>query len=229
MYDYIRGSIAKIDSTGIVLDVQGVGYRIYAMQQTIQEAMRFQNRAEPILLFIEFLVREESQTLYGFISEIERSLFRLLLGISGVGSKLAIQIMNRGPCSEVLYALSNRDILWLSSISGIGKKTAERLALETADKAKEMLLLIPKSFSEIKSDSGDSCVKTQLHSMRKIDTEKSLYTQGIEALISLGLTESEAARCVQDAINHAMELESEEISDITRLIQLSLLYRKRRS
>ncbi len=215
MYEYIQGSIVKIEDTAVILDVGGIGYRVIAPKSTLGKAL--ENLNQPFSLFTEFIVREDSHTLYGFLTEYDRALFKLLINISGIGAKLAIQIMNRGSSEEVLNAIIQRDLTWLSSISGIGKKTAERLAVEAGEKASEMASIRPISLN-----------KKDVETSKNTDTSSSeYYAAAIHTLVSLGLSNSESKQCVQDALQAAKKSE-EDISDLSRLIHIALLHRRKK-
>ncbi len=233
MYEYIRGTIAKVDDTSVVLDVGGIGYRLVASKTTLGEAThqiekKNSHSAPTLCLYTEFVVREDSHTLYGFLSEQDRTLFRLLVSISGIGSKLALQIMNHGPAREVLRALSQRDIPWLSSISGIGKKTAERLAIETSERALELMTTLSSHGNHSQSSTQTSQILGQKAPEIRSSNSSPQFL-AIQTLISLGLSEPEARQCVQDALQQAVHSENEEVlSDLSRLIQLSLVHRKKK-
>ena len=131
MIALLTGLIAHRNPEQIILDVGGVGYRLqiplstfYALPESGQVQLRVYTH-----------VKEDAIQLYGFLSEQEKNLFALLISVSGVGPKLAINILSHIPPEELALALCQGDVPRLTAIPGIGKKSAERLILELQDKA----------------------------------------------------------------------------------------------
>ena len=111
----------------VVLDVNGVGYELLLPVGTLGRA---QQDGDKVVLSVHTHVREDAIELYGFASERERQLFRLVIGVPGVGPKTALNVLSALPPAELTRAISSNDFGRLTRIPGIGKKTAERLALE---------------------------------------------------------------------------------------------------
>lgn len=130
MFDYITGRIARVDDGRMVLDCNGVGFLLSASAYACAEYSRKQEATVPVWL----AVREDALELYGFIDESERALFLQLVGVSGVGAKLAMAILGGMPSDRLISAIGRGDVALLSSIKGVGKKTAERIALELKGK-----------------------------------------------------------------------------------------------
>lgn len=129
-----------IDGT-IILDVRGVGYEVTVPLGAVGRARRERSASDGSLaLFVHTHVREESLNLYGFASEDERRVFRLLLALPGVGPKLALSVLSELPPIELALAVQRGDIKRLNRISGVGKKTAERLVLELKEKLAKLPL-----------------------------------------------------------------------------------------
>jgi len=131
MIAQLTGELAQRTPEQIILDVNGVGYRLqiplstfYALPETGKVQLRVHTH-----------VKEDAIQLFGFLSEAEKDLFALLISVSGVGPKLAITILSHIPTDELALALSQGDVVRLTAIPGIGKKSAERLVLELQDKA----------------------------------------------------------------------------------------------
>ncbi len=123
-----------IDGT-IILDVGGVGYEVTVPLGAVGRARRDGGSKEgTLVLFVHTHVREDALNLYGFASEDERRVFRLLLALPGVGPKLALAVLSELPPAELALAVQRGDIKRLNRISGVGKKTAERLVLELKEK-----------------------------------------------------------------------------------------------
>lgn len=130
MIGYLKGVISHIFVNSCFIDVHGVGYRTYAPASTLdtlcvgQEAM----------LYTYMSVREDAIVLYGFATQDEYDLFMLLIGVNGVGPKVALGILSAGTADSFRLAVHQKDIKSLTKIPGIGKKTAERIVLELQDK-----------------------------------------------------------------------------------------------
>jgi Holliday junction DNA helicase RuvA len=114
-----------------VLDVQGVGYEVFVPLRTLS---RLPAPPEPVTLHIHTHVREETLRLYGFADVLDRLAFRVMMGVSGVGPKLALAILNDLSAADVSAAVASNDKKRFTSISGIGRKMADRLVLELKDK-----------------------------------------------------------------------------------------------
>lgn len=130
MIGYLKGVISHIFVNSCFIDVHGVGYRTYAPASTLdtlcvgQEAM----------LYTYMSVREDAIVLYGFATQDEYDLFMLLIGVNGVGPKVALGILSAGTADSFRLAVHQKDIKSLNKMPGIGKKTAERIVLELQDK-----------------------------------------------------------------------------------------------
>jgi Holliday junction DNA helicase RuvA len=127
----LEGVLLEKSPEGVVLDVHGVGYDVRVPLSTFFE---LPDEGKTVRLRIHTHVREDAFSLYGFLSELERALFRLLLGTSGVGPKLALSILSGLPVPKLVAALRHGDLAALTGIPGVGKKTAERIALELREK-----------------------------------------------------------------------------------------------
>lgn len=126
---YLSGTVLHTRERQLILDVHGVGYLVNAPREflgTIQKGVA-------CTLFIYTHVREDELALYGFPKETEMSMFKLLLSVSGVGPKLALEIMN-SPIEKVCNAIAHKEVDFLTRIPGIGKKTAERIIVDLQNK-----------------------------------------------------------------------------------------------
>ena len=131
MIAFLKGTLAEKGPGVIVVDVGGVGYEVLLSLNTY-DALPAVGGACHLLIHDHY--REDAHLLFGFKSEAERDVFRLLQTVSGIGAKTALSILNGLSLRELRLAITQKDIKRLSSISGIGKKTAERIAVELADK-----------------------------------------------------------------------------------------------
>ncbi len=126
----LRGKPVARDADGLVLDVGGVGYRLYATPSALQKA----DGSEEAVLETHLHVREDALQLYGFADTAERELFEQLLAVSGVGPKVALAIVSGYSPAELRRAIVREDAALFQTIPGIGKKTAERVVLELRER-----------------------------------------------------------------------------------------------
>ncbi len=131
----LAGTLLEKQPDRVVLDVGGVGYLVSISFQTFQELPA---AAAQAALWIHTHVREDALALFGFASEKEKRLFEMLIAVSGVGPRLALTLLSGIPVAELVAALAKGDAKRLTSVPGIGRKTADRLALELREKAEKL-------------------------------------------------------------------------------------------
>jgi len=136
MIAYLSGKIRSLGERNLVLEVHGIGYLISVPRGFLEK----KTPGEEIELHIHTHVREDAISLFGFAAQEEWQLFELLLTVSGVGPKMALEILN-APLSRVRQSIAKKDAAFLTQIPGIGKKTAERILIDLEGKIKEELLL----------------------------------------------------------------------------------------
>ena len=137
MIERLRGIVAAKTGEGVVLDVGGVGFLLDVSAITLRDVPA---AGEETTLFAHLHVREEALQLFGFSTEEERELFRMLLGVSKIGPKLALAALSVRRAPELKKALAAGDVALFSSVPGIGKKTAERIILELREKMGDLSL-----------------------------------------------------------------------------------------
>jgi Holliday junction DNA helicase RuvA len=131
---HLHGRLAAKEPSRIVVDVHGVGYEVF-VPVTTYSAMP--GEGADVTLDIHTHVREDAIALYGFSSKRERAIFEKLISISGIGPKLAVTILSGGPVEDLAAAIRRGDLARLTSMPGVGKKTAERIVVELKDKLKD--------------------------------------------------------------------------------------------
>lgn len=137
----VSGTLALRDPTGIVVETTGgVGYLIEVPLGTFE---RLPAAGEPIHLLTELVVREEAWSLYGFDGATERAVFRRLMGAAGVGPRLALAILSTLGAERAVRAIRDKDLAVLASVSGIGRKKAERISLELGDRLDDLPAAAP--------------------------------------------------------------------------------------
>lgn len=190
MIALIRGTLAYRSIDHVIVDVGGVGYRLSIPLSTFYSLPE----TGEVSLFTHTHVREDALLLYGFLTLEEKDLFVILIGISGVGPKLAVNILSHIPVGDLKRAIAAGDIQRLTGLPGIGKKTAERLVLELKDKIGPLDGL---------SEATDA--------MTGVGTSASdLINDVISALVNLGYKENQA-RKVLEKMELAPDLSMEEV------------------
>ena len=184
MIGHLSGKLIEKNPPSLMLDVNGVGYEIDAPMSTFYKLPAI---GADVGLFTHLLVREDAQLLYGFATASERSVFRLLLKVNGVGAKVALAIQSGLSAEELANCIANKDVAALVRVPGIGKKTAERVLLDLKDK----LDAFAGSDANPVSASGGESVRTQAE----------------EALASLGYKPAEAKRLLDKSAGDAQTVE----------------------
>ena len=174
MIGFLKGKATHITSDYCLLDVHDVGYRVFISNQT---RAHISPNAE-VMLYIHTNVREDAILLYGFFSREEYDLFLLLIGISGIGPKVAQGILSSATANDFYRMVQQKDVKGITKLPGIGKKTAERILLELKDKLSDV------SVADLPE--GDNNVGTK--------TENSMIAEATEALLTLGFQDSEIQR-----------------------------------
>lgn len=154
MIAWLKGAVQRKTADSVILDVSGVGYLVSIPVSTLGAVPE---PGEEVGLHIHTHLREDSLSLFGFATELEKDLFQLLLGVSGIGPKLALSVLSGHSAQDLLSAIGSSDDAKLCAIPGIGKKTAARLCLELKDKVRH---LAPEA--QLRSRGGESLLSGQL-------------------------------------------------------------------
>ncbi|APM40382.1 Holliday junction branch migration protein RuvA [Clostridium kluyveri] len=180
MYEYIKGIYKGVNKDYIVVENNGIGYKINTSGSTIAKTPKID---ENITLYLQQIVREDFIGLYGFLTKEEINMFNLLLTINGIGAKAALSLLSISSVNNLKYAIISGDEKNLVRAPGVGKKTAQRIILELKDKIKP---------EEIINQEKDH---------RQVSQEEETI-EVLEALISLGYSEKEAGRAVASIDNN---------------------------
>ncbi|MBR9727885.1 Holliday junction branch migration protein RuvA [Shewanella intestini] len=194
MIGRLTGLLVEKQAPEIVLDVNGVGYELQVPMTSFYELPELEQRAT---LFTHFVVREDAQLLYGFITKQERALFRLLIKTNGVGPKLALTILSGMNAAEFVSCVERDDIATLVKLPGVGKKTAERLVVEMRDKLKSLLEASAGGEHEF-------MLKTNYTPAPVADSAEE---DAIAALLALGYKPAQASKAVTGAFHDGMNSE----------------------
>ena len=199
MIAYLKGTLAKKATEAIIVDVHDVGYEVEISSQTFDQLPA---EGKDLKLLIHHHITDNDQRLFGFFSSDEKDLFELLNGVKGVGPKLGLKILSGLPAPDIIQAIVQSDKTALSQISGIGKKTAERMILELKDK-----------IGEIATTAGTASGSS---------VSGSLKDEAISALESLGFKKRDAEKAVVAAAR-----ENDAGGDVQVLIKNALSQLKR--
>lgn len=183
MIGYLKGTLAAKEPPRLILEVAGgVGYEIEAPMSTFYELPRI---GSPLTLVTHLLVREDAHVLYGFSTEGERALFRSLLKVSGIGARIALAVLSSMSVDGFSQCVRDRDLASLTRIPGVGKKTAERLLVEMADRLPE-----PGTHGAVTTVNGAGAA-----------------AEAQRALLALGYKPAEASRMLEhvDAVGRSTE------------------------
>jgi Holliday junction DNA helicase RuvA len=192
MIGRISGLLAHKQAPELLVDVQGVGYEV---QVSLNTYFELPAEGSPVSLYTHFVVREDAQQLFGFIDDTERSLFRTLIKVSGVGPKLALGILSGMSAADFVRCIRNNDSASLVRLPGVGKKTAERLVVEMKDRLKDWATdaTLPASGSSTLDASQDAMAEAE------------------SALIALGYKPQDAAKMVSAAAKEGDNQNSESL------------------
>lgn len=180
MYAYIKGALKEAALSSVVIEANGIGYYMHIPFNNFSLLPAVESE---VLLYTTYVVREESQKLFGFLTIEQRDLFESLIDISGIGPKTALCLVGHMPMDELRMAISQANTQLICKIPGIGKKTAERLIVEMRDK-------IQKSIGK----QGRLNVTT---------SEQGIVADAISALINLGYNSAQAQKAVKAVVAKA--------------------------
>lgn len=202
MYAYIKGTLEYRHNDFLVIEANGVGYKIFTSLSTIESAG---SDGTQVKVFTHLYVREDIMSLYGFITQEELGMFELLISVSGVGPKAALSLISSIPPSKFGLAVITDDAKTLTRAQGIGNKMAQRIILELKDKIK----------------------KEQLAAVSGVTKEQTIgdppggskASEAVSALMVLGYTAVEAGRAVSAVYSDEMDLENIIKSSLKNLVK----------
>ncbi|MDP4094834.1 MAG: Holliday junction branch migration protein RuvA [Bacillota bacterium] len=189
MFSYIKGELAQKHGDYVVIDNNGIGYKIFVPITTVES---IGSVGEKTILHTYFHVREDAMSLYGFKTQEELGMFELLITVSGVGPKAALSLVSSISASKFGLAVITDDAKTLTKAQGIGNKMAQRIILELKDKIKKEQL----------SDMGGKL------DISETPRENSRVSEAISALMVLGYTPLEASRAVSSVYSEELDLET---------------------
>lgn len=185
MITQIKGRLEEKSPTHVVIDCQGIGYEVHISLYTYSQLGQDEN----IKLFTHLQIREDSHILFGFFTPMERSVFRLLLSVSGIGSSTARTMLSSLEPQQIQRAIVNEDLATIKSIKGIGLKTAQRVLIELKDKMMSLF-----EGEEIQSFANNT-----------------IKEEALSALEVLGYSRKQSEKVIDNAIQAAPESSVEEL------------------
>lgn len=174
MYEFIRGTLVQLETNKAIVDVNGVGYKIFI---PINSYSAMPVLKSTVLLYTTLIVREDSHSIYGFLNSNERDLFETLINVSGIGPKTAMSIIGHIDYENFYNAVTNGDCRLISKVPGIGKKTAQRILIEISGKLDNYKIPISNQ-----------------------NTKNSISYDAMTALINLGYNPIQAQKAIKIAL-----------------------------
>lgn len=181
MISFIRGNIADVTENSVIVEAGNIGYEIFMTGSAMEQASRMK---QEVKIHTYFHVREDAMQLYGFLNKDDLQMFRLLLGVNGIGPKAALGVMSGFSADELRFAVLSDDVKTISKAPGIGRKTAQKMILELKDKLK-----LEEAFEKKMEHEQESAVGGEaLRDGRQ---------EAVEALTALGYSSTDALRAVR--------------------------------
>jgi Holliday junction DNA helicase RuvA len=189
MIAYVRGTIFSKNPQSVVVDIHGIGYQIFIPLSTFYQ---LPDETKTVSLYVYTHVRQDILQLFGFQTEMEKQVFLLLISVSSIGPKVALNILSGMGFEELLSAIVREDSEKISSIPGVGKKTSQRIILELKEKASKIaegIEVAPEAKLEIR--------------------DREIYEDALSALINLGYPSKAAKKAIEAALRNGHEMNIE--------------------
>lgn len=194
MYEYIRGTLAEATPTYAVIDAGGVGYYIHISLETFSAI----EHADQTLLYIHYIVREDTQRLYGFATKVERELFRHLISVSGVGGNTARMILSTYSPRELQGIITSGNAVLLKNVKGLGLKTSQKIIVELSGKLTGLI------------EGADESAVT---------ADGEIFEEALSALVMLGFAKAPAEKALRTIVR---ENPAASVEDLVRMALKSL-------
>jgi Holliday junction DNA helicase RuvA len=180
---HLKGELATVEADHVVIDVGGIGYKVYAPLSVIAGMPKPESKVK---LFTYMHVKEDAITLYGFSTSVEKNMFELLLTVTGVGPKVALNILSVLSVEHVVEAISRDDFVTLNRVPGVGNKMAQRIALELKEKIATL-------------------VWVEMTRKAAAPAERAILDDVVEGLVGLGYDRQAARRAADQALSSAKD------------------------
>ena len=202
MIAFVHGIAADMTENSVIVETGGIGYEIYMTGESLSQLPM----GEKVKIHTYFQVREDAMQLYGFLKKDDLQMFKLLLGVNGVGPKAAMGVLSGITADELRFAVLSDDVKTLSKAQGIGKKTAQKLILELKDKLKledafELKLAHEQEKAEVSGDVSDG------------------RQEAVAALVALGYSSTDALR----AVRKVTEVSSDDVEGLLKAALKNML------
>ena len=189
MISFLKGEISTLNFDSIVINVNGVGYYVLISRATYDSLLNSKDKNHQILIYHH--ITDSSQSLFGFINEEERIIFKLLISVSGIGPKTGIQMLSSISAKDLKDRIITGEVELLTSIQGIGTKTAKRIIIELKEK-----------FTSLSGD--DMPLENSL-------LENSNYKDAFEALVVLGYSKKEINNTISDIVRKESDIQTPDL------------------
>lgn len=202
MIAFIKGTAAYVDTEGVIIDNQGIGYQVKTPSSIVEKV----SVGDQVMLFTHLYVREDMLALYGFLTKEELHTFQVLLGVNGIGPKAALSVLSTMTVSQLYYAVFSEDSKSISKTPGIGPKGAKRMIMELKDKL---------SMEEITGDDQED------YPSEPSPGNSDSISDAMEAMVALGYSNGEAYRAVH-GVKGAADLDADHLLKEALKIVLTL-------
>lgn len=200
MISYLRGVLAALEEEKIIIDVGGVGFGVYMSGQAMG---KLPSVGKEVKIHTYLNVKEDAMQLYGFLTRDDLSVFRLLIGVNGIGPKGGLGVLSALSPDDLRFAVLSNDVKAICAAPGIGKKTAEKLILELRDKLK-----LEDALDHIAAESEIS---------KEVSAYGEIQSEAVQALVALGYGSTEALKAVR-------QVEIQETMEVEDVLRLALKY-----
>jgi len=180
MIAFVRGTLVAVEEEKVVIDIGGIGYNVFISSSTMS---KLPLEGREIKLYTHMNVKEDAMQLYGFLTQDELRVFKLIIGVSGIGPKGGLGILSQLTPDDLRFAVASKDIKAISAAPGIGKKTAEKLILELKDKL---------SIEDVLNHSYE-----EEHVTGGASMNYEVQSDAVQALVALGYGNTEALKAVK--------------------------------
>ncbi len=189
MIGYLSGKLLKKEANTVIIDVRGVGYEVTIPLSTFYDLGEI---GEAVELRIFTYVREDTLQLFGFKTLREKELYLKLISVQGIGAKSGISMLSGMSSDEIIVAIRTDDFVRLTSIPGVGKKTAERIVIELRDKLNDL-------------QTGET-VGTMSEDAKPLEGVDAVYDDALSALVNLGYQQNAASKALKKAVQDGTEM-----------------------
>lgn len=200
MIAFVRGELAAVEEEKVIIDVGGLGYNVFVSASTFS---KLPLEGREVKLYTYMNVKEDLMQLYGFLTKDELQVFKLIIGVSGIGPKGGLGILSQLSPDDLRFAVASKDVKAISAAPGIGKKTAEKLILELKDKL---------SIEDVLNHSSE-----EEHAVSSTSMNYEVQSEAVQALVALGYGNTEALKAVK-------QVEIDENTSVEAVLKKALKY-----